>query len=78
MKLKNDANLPEDLQQTVQRVRGERLQSAEAYKLPKKYIVEEDKENPTVWIIDTETGVMTEVSLYAYSNVRKAIKELFV
>lgn len=76
MKLNSDNKLPNELQDTVQKTRGARLMSAELHPLPKRFMVEEDKENPSVWIIDTETGVMTEVSLFAYASVRKAIKEL--
>lgn len=72
-----DSRLNPQLQEEVAGVRGSMTQAAEDQELPERFEVQYNNNNPTVTITDKTTGRQTVVPLFAYSNIRKSLNDLF-
>lgn len=65
------------LKEEITSLRGGMLAQAEKIELPSRFEVESHKERPRMIIKDKETGKVTEVPIFAYGEVRKALHDLF-
>ena len=75
MKIKSDERLNSQLQKEVCELRGLIIKNNKYHS--KRFVAVSSTKTPSRIITDTDTGKTTEVSLYAYSEVMKALKELF-
>lgn len=73
----SDTRLNPELRKKVGRVRGNMMAAAEATPLPDRFKVTPSATEPRVTITDTTTGRTAQVSLYAYSQVRETLHDLF-
>jgi hypothetical protein len=75
--IKSDERLNSELQNEAGILRGMIVESAEKNDSSKRFTYIKNENNPSMIIVDNETGKKSEVSLYAYSDVRKVLNELF-
>ena len=75
--IETDERLNEVLKQEVQEVRGSIVSQAEKNELPSRFNVIPCEGSPSMVIHDTHTGRKVTVPIFAYGEVRKAIKALF-
>ena len=75
MKISTDKRFNKSLKKEVQSLRGTMHSQAEKNPLPEGYTAKACKDSPA-FIITAPNGKSTSVPLYAYSDVRKALKEL--
>lgn len=65
------------VQEKVKSMQGGIKTQAEKTELPERFEVIEVDDKPQVILKDKKTGKRTEVDLYSYRNVRKALFDLF-
>jgi hypothetical protein len=75
--LPSDNLLNPTLKKEVSELRGGILEQAETIKLNERFAVHPHENKPSMIIKDLTTGNSTEVPLFAYREVRKALNNLF-
>ena len=75
MKIKSDERLNEQLQKEASNLRDIIINNNKNHS--NRFLAVPSKEMPAMIITDTMTDKKIEVPLYAYSDVMKALKELF-
>ena len=58
-------------------VRGAMEEISKNIPLPERFVVQNDEVESAVIITDTRTNRETQISLYAFGEVRKALNDLF-
>lgn len=66
-----------ELKRQMGELRGDMVTAAEARTLPDRFTVEPHPHLPQMIVHDTETGRSSTVPLFAYSNVRTTLNDLF-
>lgn len=74
--IRSDERMNKALKNEIGGLRGSMLNAAEAIMIPERFYVYPDPDSPSMWIGDSETGEETNVSLYAYREVRVALSRL--
>lgn len=75
MKIKSDERLNKQLQEEASTLRDIIINSNKIHS--DRFLATKSTEMPEMIVTDTETSKTTKVPLFAYSNVMKALKELF-
>jgi hypothetical protein len=77
MKIESDKRLNQTLQRQVANGRSVMVEEADKNKLPSRFTVEPSTKSASMFITDTTTKKVTNVSLFAYGEVRKSLNDLF-
>lgn len=72
-----DADLNPDLAEELSSLRGGMAGAAERVEVPDRFTFEPHPDRAAMILTDTETGKTTTVALCGYSDVRKALADLF-
>ena len=75
MRISSDKRLNEQLQEEVSTLRDIMISANKHHS--SRFTARKSKDRPSMIITDTETNQETEVGLYAYREVMKALIELF-
>ncbi|MNB84022.1 hypothetical protein D3C81_384480 [compost metagenome] len=74
---RSDNTMNSALKSEVQGLRGAIGNTAEKQPMPERFEATPLADDPSIMILDTETGKSTIVPIFAYREVRKALNELF-
>lgn len=73
----SNERLNSQLKEEVQETRGAIFSTAEKVTLPKRFTTKALKDRPVIEITDSSTGKTSLVPLFAYSDVRQTLNDLF-